>query len=270
MESIHPCAIVLVVFLVCVPGMSKFRSAEAPPPGLDRTKSSMATTPESRRPSDTIHTVATAIHGRYLLAVPEGPGPHPLLVGFHGYGENAEAHLEALRSLPGADSWALCAVQALHRFYDRKNQEVVGCWMTKQDRGLAIADNVAYVRGVIEAIRLEPWAGEKLVYAGFSQGVAMAYRAAAFAGFPSQGLIALGGDLPEDVLETGLKAFPDLLIGTGSEDPWYTPTRLAEDQAKIEKLGLKPATHVFNGGHEWTESFRIKAGAFLESVLRRD
>jgi len=47
--------------------------------------------------------IATTIHGRYLLAVPEGPGPHPLLVGFHGYGENAEVHLEALRSIPGAD-----------------------------------------------------------------------------------------------------------------------------------------------------------------------
>lgn len=229
----------------------------------------MTTTPESKRPSDTTHTIATTIHGRYLLAVPENPGPHPLLVGFHGYGENAEVHLEALRSIPGAASWALCAVQALHRFYDRKTEEVVGCWMTKQDRGLAIADNVAYVRGVIEAIRLEPWAGESLVYAGFSQGVAMAYRAAAFAGIPSQGLIALGGDLPADVLEAGMKGFPNLFMGTGSEDPWYTPSRLAEDQAKLETLGLKPNTLVFKGGHEWTEAFRIRAGAFLGGALRR-
>jgi len=159
-------------------------------------------------------------------------------------------------------------VQALHRFYDRKTEEVVGCWMTKQDRGLAIADNVAYVRGVVEAIRIQPWSGEMLVYAGFSQGVAMAYRAAAFAGFPAQGLIALGGDLPEDVQEIGMKGFPDLLIGTGSEDPWYTPSRLAEDQAKIEKLGLRPTTLVFEGGHEWNEAFRVRAGAFLEGVLR--
>jgi predicted esterase len=228
----------------------------------------MTTKPEPGKSSGTTHTIATMIHGRYLLAIPDGPGPHPLLVGFHGYGENAEAHLDALRSIPGAGSWALCAVQALHRFYDRKSEEVVGCWMTKQDRGLAIADNVAYVRGVLDALRLEPWAGDMLVYAGFSQGAAMAYRAAAFAGFPSQGLIALGGDLPMDVLETGLKGFPDLLIGTGSQDPWYTPSHLKEDQAKIEAVGPKPITLVFEGGHEWTEAFRMQAGVFLEAVLQ--
>jgi len=228
----------------------------------------MTTTPALKSGWDATHTIATTIHGRYLLGVPEGPGPHPLLVGFHGYGENAEAHLDSLRSIPGTDSWALCAVQALHRFYDRKTEEVVGCWMTRQDRELAIADNVAYVSRVIETIHLQPWACEKLVFAGFSQGVAMAYRAAAFAGFPSQGLIALGGDLPEDVLETGLKRVPELLIGTGSKDPWYTPARLAEDQTRIEALGRKPTTLIFDGGHEWTEAFRITAGAFLANVLR--
>ncbi len=228
----------------------------------------MTTAPESKGPSSTTHTINTTIHGRFLLAVPEKPGPHPLLVGFHGYGENAEAHLDALRSIPGVGSWAVCAVQALHRFYDRKTEEVVGSWMTKQDRELAIADNVAYVGRVIKTIHLQPWACEKLVYAGFSQGVAMAYRAAAFAGFPSQGLIALGGDLPADVLETGLKGFPELLVATGSEDPWYTPARLTEDQTRIEALGLKPSTLIFEGGHEWTEAFRISAGAFLADVLR--
>ncbi len=228
----------------------------------------MTTTPDFKSGTGNTHTIATTIHGRYLLTIPEGRGPHPLMVGFHGYGENAEVNLEALRSIPGADSWAVCAVQALHRFYDRKTEAVVGSWMTKQDRELAIADNVGYVHSILEAIRRKPWVGEKLVYVGFSQGVAMAYRAAALAGFPSQGLIALGGDLPADVLATGLNGFPELLMGTGSADPWYTPARLAEDQTRIEALGLKPSTLIFEGGHEWTEAFRIRAGAFLTDVLR--
>src|SRR5436190_3705352 len=143
---------------------------------------------------------ATGTHGRYLLAVPAGDGPFPLVMGFHGYGESAEIHLAALQKIPGAERWALCAVQALHRFYERKTGGVVAGWMTSQDRELAIADNVAYVGGVAREVLAEPWADGRLAYAGFSQGVAMAYRAAAFAGHAAKGLVALAGDVPPDVL----------------------------------------------------------------------
>jgi predicted esterase len=222
----------------------------------------------SGTPRPEARTIAATTHGRFLLSVPKAPGPHPLLMGFHGYGENAERHLEALRAIPGSAAWLLCAVQALHRFYDRKTETVVGCWMTKQDRTLAIADNVAYVRGVLEALRAEGWDGTTLVYAGFSQGVAMAYRAAAFAGIKARGLIALAGDLPEDVRATGMAGFPPLLIGTGRLDPWYTPLQLAEDAAALKALTIQPETAVFEGGHDWTEAFRSRVAIFLEARLR--
>jgi predicted esterase len=214
-------------------------------------------------------TIPAATHGRYLVHRPEPPGPHPLLVGFHGYGENAETHLEALRAIPGTEGWILCAIQALHRFYDRKAETVLGCWMTSQDRELAIADNVAYVRSVIEAVRQEVATNDTLVYAGFSQGVAMAYRAAAYAGLPAAGVIALAGDVPADVLATGMQGFPKLLIGTGEKDPWYTPERLAEDQAKLGRVSVKAATLVFAGAHEWTDSFRQAAGDLLTHSLQK-
>jgi predicted esterase len=124
---------------------------------------------------------AAAIHGRYLVERPHGPGPHPLLVGFHGYGESAEQHLEQLRLLPGAGSWVRVAVQSLHLFYTKAGA-VVGSWMTRQGRELAIADNVAYVAGVVSRVREEFAAGGPLVCVGFSQGASMAYRAAAHAG----------------------------------------------------------------------------------------
>jgi len=208
-------------------------------------------------------TIAAGTHGLYLLAVPPGGGRHPVLMGFHGYGESAETHLAALAAIPGAEHWALCAVQALHRFYDRKSGAVVAGWMTSQDRELAIADNIAYVRDVARAILAEPWADGRLVYAGFSQGVAMAYRAAAFAGIAARGLIALAGDVPPDVLADGMRAFPPLLIGTGESDVWYTPARLAADAAALAALGITPQTLVFQGGHVWTPQFAAAAGQFL-------
>ena len=44
------------------------------------------------------------------------------IVGFHGYGQNADTMLDELRRIPGADAWRLVSVQALHRFYTRNDQ----------------------------------------------------------------------------------------------------------------------------------------------------
>ena len=73
--------------------------------------------------------------------------------------------------------------------------------MTRQDRELAIADNLAYVDGVIDAASREMAATPaRLVLAGFSQGVAMAFRAAAAATTRRvDGVIAVGGDVPPEI-----------------------------------------------------------------------
>ena len=64
-------------------------------------------------------TLSTAIQGRYLVEPASQPsgGDSPLLVGCHGYAQNAEHLLAELSRIPGAASWTLVAVQALHRFY---------------------------------------------------------------------------------------------------------------------------------------------------------
>src|SRR5205085_8390470 len=82
-----------------------------------------------------VRTVAATTHGRYLVMEPEGRAAG-VVVGFHGYGENAEIHLDALRAIPGAGRWLLVAVQALHPFYTRDERIVAG-WMTRRDRELA-------------------------------------------------------------------------------------------------------------------------------------
>ena len=92
------------------------------------------------------HTIAARMHGRFLVR--EGP-PQRLLVGFHGYAETAEVHLDELLKIRGIDNWTVASVQALHPFYTARTQQVVVSWMTKLDREMAIADNIAYVRSVV-------------------------------------------------------------------------------------------------------------------------
>ena len=125
-----------------------------------------------------LNVIEARTHGRYLVRVPAVPPPWPLLVGFHGYAETAGDHLDALVTIPGAEEWLLVSVQALHPFYTRK-ERVVANWMTRDDRELAIGDNIDYIGRVLDRIRADHPTRQTLVFSGFSQGGAMAYRAAA-------------------------------------------------------------------------------------------
>src|SRR5213592_4122020 len=95
-------------------------------------------------------TVAATTHGRYLVVPPANREAAPILVGFHGYAEAAEHHADRLRAIPGADRWLIVSIQGLNRFYQRRTNEVVAGWMTRQHRDLVIQDNVRYVASVIE------------------------------------------------------------------------------------------------------------------------
>jgi predicted esterase len=211
--------------------------------------------------------VAALVHGRYLLETPAAPEGCPLVVGFHGYGENADLHLEQLRRLPGADRWVLCAVQALHPFYNRAG-EVIASWMTREQREHAIEDNIRYAASVVAEVKRELPISQRLAYLGFSQGAAMAYRAAAGSGHPSLGVVVLGGDVPPELESRDLSHFPPVLLGRGSSEEWYDAAKMEHDVELLRKKGVDIRPCVFAGGHEWTNEFRGEAGRFLEEVFR--
>ena len=197
-------------------------------------------------------------HGRVLVR--DVDSPRGLLVGFHGYAETAEAQLERLAAMPGTDAWTLVAAQGLNRFYRGRTQDVVAGWMTRQDRGDAIRDNVAYVDNVIEATRS---GSEPIVVAGFSQGVAMAFRAAVLGRAGASGVIAVGGDIPPELLAGSASPFPRVLLIRGATDDWYTAKKLDADLSALRARGEDPQAFTHDGGHEWTADVAMAAGDFL-------
>jgi predicted esterase len=211
--------------------------------------------------------LATSVHGRFEVELAPPGVCRNLLVGFHGYGENAERHRAELRRIPGAAQWTLCAVQALHPFYN-KTGEVIASWMTRLDREQAIADNIAYVAGIIEAMRTELGGLDRLVYLGFSQGAAMAYRAAAQSVHPCHGVVVLGGDVPPELADLDLAGFPTVLLGRGSSEEWYDAAKMERDVDLLRKKAVEVRPFIFAGGHEWTDAFRTEAGRFLDEVRR--
>jgi predicted esterase len=207
--------------------------------------------------------IAAGTHGRYLIEPPASPGPAPILVGFHGYGEGAPAQLERLRRIPGSDRWLLVSIQALHRFYQRRTNEVVASWMTREDRELAIADNLAYVTAVLDGVQREYPAAPRVVFAGFSQGVAMTFRAAAASPRPVDGVIAVGGDVPPDVDRAALARIRRTLLCRGSRDEWYTHAIFERDLERLRHAGLAVQPVEFDGGHEWSDDVVHAAATFL-------
>ena len=211
----------------------------------------------------TDHTIAATAHGRYLVdPVAEPAG---VLIGFHGQSETCAIELEHLREIRGDRPWTLVSVQGLHRYYTRRG-DVVAAWMTREDRELAIADNIAYVRAVLDAVTGSlATALPRLVCCGFSQGTAMAYRTAAFAGRRADGLIILAGDVPPDVLPAAA-TLPPVLIGRGAAEEWYTAEKAALDIERLQSAGVCVIEHVFDGGHVRHPSFAARAGRFLDEI----
>ena len=211
--------------------------------------------------------VETSTHGRVLVEDDGGRGG--LIAAFHGYAQSADDMLAELGRVPGVDAWRLASVQGLHRFYTRGDRQVVASWMTRQDRETAVVDNVAYVHRVLQLL-VGP--DDPVLFAGFSQGASMAYRAAMLGRHPAAGIIALAGDVPPELKEGArVRDWPPVLIGVGSEETWYTADRLDADVTFLRAAGADVDVVRFDGGHEWTDAFRRAAGEWIKGrALCRD
>jgi predicted esterase len=213
-------------------------------------------------------TLAVGTHGRYLTQTPRLHGPAPLLIGFHGYAELAEHQMERLQAIPGADSLHLVSVQALHRFYRGRSDKVVASWMTRQDRELAIADNLAYVEAVLSEAGGPPGQDAGVAFAGFSQGVAMAFRAACASARRVLAVVALGGDVPPELDDHTLRRIPAILLGRGDADDRYPFSQWERDSTRLMAAGLDVRPFSFQGGHDWTAAFSDEVARFLSTLAR--
>ena len=211
------------------------------------------------------HTIETPTHGRFLVS-PSSTQNAPLLVGFHGYAETAEEELERLRTIPSIDRWTIAAVQGLHQFYRRQGSELAASWMTRQNREFAIADNIAYVANTVRVISETYSTSGTLVFTGFSQGVAMAFRAATSSSIPVAGIIICGGDVPPELDTNHLKRIPVALIGRGIRDGWYTAEKFESDKERLRAADVSVRTAVLDAAHEWTAPFSDACGELLRTL----
>ena len=205
-------------------------------------------------------------HGRVLVREARAAAKRGLLVGFHGYMENARIQMERLEALDGASAWTLVSMQGLHRFYRGRSQEVVASWMTSEDRELAIADNLAYVAAALEQVPHDE--STRVVYAGFSQGAAMAYRAGVRGAGRAAAIVAVGGDVPPELLADGSARFPPVLVARGARDDWFTSTRFEKDVAALTERTKSLEPLEYDGAHEWNAAVSDAVARLLSRISR--
>lgn len=213
--------------------------------------------------------IETPTHGRSLIAPASSLSPAGTIMAFHGYAQSADWMLTMLRDIPQINhTWHLCALQGLHRFYQPKSGEIVASWMTSQDREWMIEDNVVYVgRTMVDFKSCIEQPGRHLIFLGFSQGAAMAWRAAARYLKSTRAVVAAGGDIPPDV---HVGVFADwqggILVARGRHDRIYSAPRLQNDTEKLEGLESKVELAEYNGSHELNADFGRILQRFLGSI----
>jgi len=206
--------------------------------------------------------VPTITHGRVLVRAARAAASRGLIVGFHGYMENAGIQFARLEALPGSSRWTVVSIQGLHRFYRGRTEEVVASWMTREDRDVTIADNLDYVGAALDAVPHDR-AGH-IVYVGFSQGAAMAFRAAARSGNAAD-VIAVGGDVPPELLQERWGRFPRVLLARGDRDNWYTQEKFDADVKALTGVAAVVRPLTYDGAHEWNAEVERAAGEFLSA-----
>lgn len=208
-----------------------------------------------------VQLVPTITHGRVLVRPARAAARRGLLVGFHGYVENAAIQMKRLEEIPGASAWTLVSIQGLHRFYRGRTEEVVASWMTREDREVAIADNLAYVAAALDEVPHDD--STRIVYAGFSQGSAMAFRAGVLGRDRASGVIVIGGDVPPELLADRSVKFPSALLARGERDEWLTQARFEADVAALTVRNAPVQSIVYDGAHEWNGAVSTTVGEFL-------
>ncbi len=190
----------------------------------------------------------------YAMVVPAAPGPWPVLLALHGFGQKAESFARILEPL--ADLGILVAVpQAPNQFYVNMKSGLVGfTWLTRYQRDRSMADLVDYLEEFWELIRSRQRADERRLFVlGFSQGVSIAYRLWLYGNLPMQGLFACGSDLPPDVEERlGFKPSIPVRLIHGRKDLLVPTQKPLHALQALRKAEFDVEYEEFDAAHELT------------------
>ena len=210
---------------------------------------------------DELQLIATTTHGRVLIRGARAAAARGVLVGFHGYMENAAIRWPGWRQSRARRRGRSCSVQALHRFYRGRSDVVVASWMTREDRESAIADNVEYdrERAPVRSSRRRYPHRLRRVLSGCADGV----QGGSLGRSRAAGVIAIGGDVPPELLGDAALRFPPVLMARGERDDWLTLSKFEARRAALTTRGALCGRWCSTGPTNGTMRSPPRQGKFL-------
>lgn len=213
------------------------------------------------KPNMPPRTVAVAVKrtARLALLGPEGPDVRELWYVLHGYGQLAAPFIEGFRAIDDG-SRLIVAPEALSRFYEgdvaarlHKDARVGASWMTREDREHEIADYIAYLDDVHDAMLARLGGAEPVVTVlGFSQGGATAARWVANGRVDAARLIVWGSQFPPELdlaNPAGRIRCVESVLVIGEKDVFATPKIVDKETAKLNASEFPFRFVSFKGGH---------------------
>jgi predicted esterase len=185
----------------------------------------------------------------------------------HGYGQLAQYFIRKFRSLEG-HGVCVIAPEGLSRFYledvnaraQSGNNRVGATWMTRENRLMDIQNYLQYLN-TLYSQEVPVGKNVPVTVLGFSQGAATATRWVIDGKIDFSRLILWAGIFPPDIdFEAGkaILSGKTTALVYGTADPFLQDSRFAEHKMLAEKLGVDPAAHTFNGGHDLDENTLLK------------
>ena len=193
----------------------------------------------------------------YDLFVPDGDRPKPLIIALHGYGGDKTSMMKLMRRI-NANDFVIAALQGPHQHLvmPTKENPKLGYgfgWLSNFKPEESVELHHRLVQQVIAeqtaAGGIDP---ARVFLVGFSQACGVNFRFAFTHPEQIRGVVAICGGIPGDWDSAGKYASGavDVLIVAGERDEFYTPERIGQNAAALERRAKSVTVRMFEAGHE--------------------
>jgi predicted esterase len=96
----------------------------------------------------------------------------------------------------------------------------------------------------------------------------MAFRAGVRGAGRAAAIVAVGADVPPELLADASVRFPPVLLARGARDDWFTSTRFEKDVTALNERTKSLEPLEYEGAHEWNAAVSDAIALFLSRISR--